>query len=129
MLKFWLFILGSVLLVSFLLIGISNKVSSGVETAVSSKMQDDGRQLVEILAKGGYSPNVISSRAGVETVLRVESRGTFDCSSSLIIPQLRIRKNLPPTGVTDIVIPAQQAGTQINGTCAMGMYNFVIKYL
>lgn len=131
--KIWLFILGSILLVFLFVIYISGKVTStsaGIsESSAQSKLLDDGRQLVEIVAKGGYNPRVITAKAGIETVLKVESRQTFDCSSSLVIPSLRLRKNLPPTGFTEIILPAQSAGSQINGTCSMGMYGFVIKFV
>jgi hypothetical protein len=49
-------------------------------------------------------------------------------SSAVFIPSLNYRKNLQPSGVTEIEVPPQKAGTTLQGLCAMGMYNFTIKY-
>lgn len=88
-----------------------------------------GVQIVEIGAKGGYSPQVTTARAGVSTVLRVETRGTFDCSSALTIPAIGYSKNLPPSGTTDIDIPPQEPGAVVRGLCSMGMYNFSVEFI
>jgi plastocyanin domain-containing protein len=89
----------------------------------------DGKQIVAITAKGKYSPPVSVARAGVPTVLRMRTNGTFDCTSALTISAIGYQANLPPSGVTDIEIPPQQPGVTIQGLCAMGMYNFTIKFL
>lgn len=88
----------------------------------------DGKQIVAISAKGGYTPKVSNAKAGVTTIIRVGTNGTFDCSSSVAIPSLGLRKSLPITGSTDIEIPEQKAGTKLQGLCAMGMYNFVVTF-
>jgi len=87
----------------------------------------DGKQIIEITAKGGYLPRVSTAKADVPTVLRLNTQGTFDCSSSVRIPTLSISKNLPPSGVTDIDLGAQKVGT-LDGTCGMGMYPFEIVF-
>lgn len=83
----------------------------------------EGKQFIEITAKGGYTPKISNAKAGLPTILRVETKGTFDCSSALRLPSLNISKNLPASGTTDIDLGVQPAGT-LQGTCAMGMYNF-----
>lgn len=88
----------------------------------------EGKQVVEITAKGGYSPRIVTVKADTPTILRVSTKGTFDCSSALSLPAINYQTNLPPSGVTDIEIPAQKAGTTMRGLCAMGMYNFEIKF-
>lgn len=88
----------------------------------------DGKQLIDISAKGGYSPRVVVAKAGMPTILRVSTSGTFDCSASLVIPRISYQKFLQPSGTEDITIaPAQAQGT-LQGLCAMGMYNFKIKF-
>jgi plastocyanin domain-containing protein len=62
------------------------------------------------------------------TILKMDTQGTFDCSSSLTIPALGIMKALPPSGETEIEIPPQNAGTTMHGLCAMGMYNFAVNF-
>ena len=88
----------------------------------------DGKQIIEIDAKGGYYPRETEAQAGIPTVFRVSTNGTFDCSSALVIPKLGYSKNLPPSGKTDIEIPEQIAGTTLQGLCAMGMYGFSVNF-
>ena len=88
----------------------------------------DGKQVITINAKGGYFPKVTAAKAGIPTVIKVDTQGTFDCSSALTIPSLGISKNLPPTGETEIEVPAQEANTAVRGLCAMGMYNFSVQF-
>lgn len=88
----------------------------------------DGKQVIEISVKGGYSPRKTIAKAGVPTLLRMKTNGTFDCSSSLMIPQLNYRKILSSSGVEDIEIPASKAIGVLRGLCSMGMYNFEIDF-
>lgn len=88
----------------------------------------DGKQIITISAKGGYSPKVTTAKAGLPTVIQVDTNGTFDCSSAIAIPALGYRKNLPPSGQTSIEVPAQVAGSKLQGLCAMGMYNFAVNF-
>lgn len=98
----------------------------GVLNAVSTII--DGKQYIDITARGGYSPRTISAKAGMPTVIRMRTEGTFDCSSFLVIPSLGYRNALPQSGVTEISVPAQSAGQTIRGTCGMGMYSFAINF-
>ena len=85
-------------------------------------------QIIEMTAKGGFTPETIVAKAGVKTILRVITRATYDCSSAVSIPDLNYRKILPASGTTDIEIPAQSAGKEIQGTCGMGMYRFSVRF-
>lgn len=87
----------------------------------------DGKQIIEIKAKGGYQPLKSIAKAGLPTILRFDTNGTFDCSSSVRVPSLKISKTLPQTGVTDIDIGVGQAGT-LQGMCGMGMYPFEVDF-
>jgi plastocyanin domain-containing protein len=87
----------------------------------------DGKQIITITAKGGYKPTNSVAKAGISTIIRFDTRGTFDCSSSVNIPSMNISKILPQTGSTDIDIgiPGVDA---LQGTCGMGMYPFSITF-
>lgn len=87
----------------------------------------DGKQIIEITAKGGYTPRKSIAKAGIPTILRFNTNGTFDCSSSVRIPSMNIFKSLPQRGTTDIDLGTQKAGT-LNGSCGMGMYPFEISF-
>jgi plastocyanin domain-containing protein len=87
-----------------------------------------GTQVIDLLAKNGYSPQVIAAKAGMPTTLRVKTDGTYDCSASLTVPQLGYRKFLQPSGSEDIAISADQAHGTLNGVCSMGMKSFKIQF-
>ena len=87
----------------------------------------NGKQIVEISAKGGYVPRQSVAKAGIPTIIRFNTRGTFDCSASVLIPSLNISKLLPQNGSTDINIGTAEPGT-LNGSCGMGMYFFEIAF-
>lgn len=88
----------------------------------------DGKQVIEIKAKGGYAPRVTTAKANTPTVINMQTNGTFDCSLALAVPAVGFRDMLPSSGVTPIEIPPQQPGTTIKGVCSMGMYNFAINF-
>lgn len=88
----------------------------------------EGKQVIDLLAKDGYSPRVIAAKSGMPTTLRVQTDGTYDCSASLTVPKLGYRKFLQPTGSENIAISAEQAQGTLNGVCTMGMKSFKIKF-
>jgi len=88
---------------------------------------ENGKQIVVLKAKGGYIPLVSTAKAGVPTVLRLDTNGTFDCSASIRIPSLGINKILPATGTTDFDLGIQKTGV-FTGSCGMGMYPFRINF-
>jgi len=88
----------------------------------------NGKQIIEIGAKGGYFPRITTAKADMPTIIKMKTSGTFDCSSAVSIPSINYRANLKPSGVTEIEIPPQKAGSTLRGLCAMGMYNFEIGF-
>ena len=106
--------------------GISNNSSEIASTQNVSVT--DGTQVVAINAKGGYTPKLTAAKADMPTTLRITTNGTFDCSASVSIPSLGIRKFLPQSGMTDLDILAQKAGSTLQGVCAMGMYHFDVRF-
>jgi len=87
----------------------------------------NGTQIIEIYAKGGYQPRKSSAKAGIPTILRFNTKGTFDCSASVTIPSLGVSRVLSQTGTTDIEIGIPQQGI-FKGMCGMGMYPFEIEF-
>lgn len=120
------------ILVAVVLIGgafmlTKGKSESKAATPVNNVSMVDGKQIITINAKGGYQPTNSIAKAGVPTVIRFDTKGTFDCSSSIRIPSMNITKVLPQTGTTDIDIGSQQVAT-LQGTCGMGMYPFEVEF-
>ncbi len=116
-------LIGGAVMFSGTSLGGSNKTIPANNVSVV-----DGKQIVDITAKGGYAPRVSTAKANIPTTLRIETKGTFDCSSAITIPSLGYRNNLPPTGTTEIEVPPQKTGTTLQGLCAMGMQNFQINF-
>lgn len=104
---------------------VSPAVSTGTQTNVAMV---DGKQVIQISAKGGYAPRNTLAKANTPTVLHVQTNGTYDCSSALTVPAVGFRKNLPASGTTVIEIPSQPAGAKLRGVCSMGMYSFVVNF-
>jgi plastocyanin domain-containing protein len=104
----------------------NNKTTGQVANANNVSIVD-GKQIVEIHAKGGYQPQSSIAKAGIPTIIRFDTDGTFDCSSTIRIPSMNISKSLPQSGTTDIDIGSPQVAT-LNGTCGMGMYRFKVDF-
>ena len=119
--------IGSALVLGALILSQGN--NPGIDSPrVNNVTTEDGKQIVTISAKGGYSPRVTEAKADMPTLLRVETQGTFDCSSVLSLPSMKYQKNLPPSGVTEVELPPQKAGSTFEGLCGMGMYRFEIAF-
>jgi|SRR3989339_639411 len=103
----------------------SNKASGEVYLATIV----DGKQVIEIKANGGYSPRLISAKAGIPTTIKMETLNTFDCSASLVIPEISYQKFLKSTGIEEIEISAEKAKGTMQGLCSMGMYSFLINFI
>jgi sulfite exporter TauE/SafE len=67
-----------------------------------------------------YQPSTLSIPADKPVRLVVNRQEDVSCSSQIVFPQLGIKKDLAPNGVTNVDIPATKAGTYTM-TCGMGM--------
>jgi plastocyanin domain-containing protein len=108
---------------------ISKNLTNGSESVPANNnvtVQGD-KQIVELRAKGGYQPRKSTAKAGMPTILKIDTNGTFDCSSSVRIPSMNISRILPATGSTEIDLGSPGAGV-VYGTCGMGMYPFEIDF-
>ncbi|HEY4507948.1 MAG TPA: cupredoxin domain-containing protein [Candidatus Paceibacterota bacterium] len=120
------------LVVAAVFFGYMMMSSSGAGTApagaaAATATVENGTQVVSLTAKGGYAPALTNAKAGIPTVLRVSTSGTYDCSSALRVPSLGVSERLPATGQTDIDLGTPEAGT-LQGTCSMGMYRFAVNF-
>ncbi len=128
--------IASIIITLGLIIGIGiifvDRSPNGTNTTAIQAGQNveirDGIQYIIISAKGGYSPQTSTAKAGVPTKLVIKTNGTYDCSSSLVIRSIGYQKILSQTGEEIIDIGTPEAGTPLQGTCGMGMYNFLINF-
>ncbi|MEK7101283.1 MAG: cupredoxin domain-containing protein [Patescibacteria group bacterium] len=120
------------LLIAVVIIGGAVALGQKSDTtaqAVQNVSMEGEKQIIEIDAKGGYFPGLTTAKAGVPTVLRLKTNGTYDCSSAVAIPSIGFRKNLEATGVTEVEVPANVAQGTLEGMCSMGMYTFSVKFI
>jgi plastocyanin domain-containing protein len=123
----------SALIVAWAIMSGGNNAAPNKNTGGGTGTQEnvsivDGKQIISLTAKGGYSPRKTIARANTPTTIKMTTNGTFDCSTSLVIPDLNYKKNLPFTGETLIDVPPQKEGTVLRGLCGMGMYSFEIDF-
>ena len=116
------------ILISGAIIFSRSSSSSSEVVSVNNVSIVNGKQVVEIGVRGGYTPQISGAKADMPTVLRMKTNGTFDCSSGVVIPSLSLRKILSSSGETDISVPPQKAGTTLQGLCLMGMYRFQVQF-
>lgn len=110
-------------------VAASGNSADSVPTAPTQNVSAMGdKQVVDITARGGYSPRKTTAKAGIPTVLRVSTDGSYDCSVAIRIPKLNIAKNLEPTATTEIDLGTPNRGV-MRGLCGMGMYSFEINFL
>lgn len=121
-------VLASIVLVGGTLYFSRNSFVETPTTPGANIVAEGGKQIIDITAKGGYSPRKTVAKANVPTVLRIKTDSTFDCSSALKVPVAGYSGNLPPEGETLIEIPIQQPGAQVKGICSMGMYSFTVSF-
>lgn len=105
----------------------NNSTKTINEQPVNNVSVVDNKQIIEITAKGGYSPRKTVAKAGIPTILRFNTNSTYDCSSAVYIPSMKINANLPATGSTEIDIGTPEVST-LKVTCSMGMYSFGIEF-
>ncbi|MFZ1626481.1 MAG: cupredoxin domain-containing protein [Candidatus Moraniibacteriota bacterium] len=113
-------------ILGYMLFQVKEPVVVGQQEPVNNVSIVDGQQVVRLSAKAGYLPRVSEVKAGLPTILRVDTQGTFDCSSQIRVPSLDISRSLPPSGVTDIALGTLEPGV-LHGTCGMGMYPFELN--
>jgi plastocyanin domain-containing protein len=128
----FMYILTGVFLFVALILVISSKAgNSGANNSgnnAAAVHMEDGKQVIEITAKGGFKPSNITAKSGTPTIIRMKTSSTFDCSSYIVISAIGVRESLPASGSRDYQVPAQASGSTINGSCGMGMYSFKINF-
>jgi plastocyanin len=70
----------------------------------------DGRQVVDITVKGGYSPSLIRVQAGTPVQLRFHRQENSDCTARVVFPDLRKSASLAAFGTTTMDLAIDQPG-------------------
>ncbi len=100
-----------------------------IPSASNAVTTENDTQYIHITAKGGYTPRNVTAKADVKTVIRITSAGAFDCSSSVVIPDLNFETYVQPQQTVEIPVPLEKTTGSLQGLCSMGMYNFAINFV
>lgn len=87
---------------------------------VQAKKEASGIQEVEVMVKGGYSPDVIVVKRGIPVRINLYRDETAECSDTIVFGDFKIRKPLPPFKTTPIEFTPENPG-EYTFTCGMGM--------
>lgn len=121
------------IVVTAILIGSAVMLARGTgsrsQSSTNNVSDENGIQIIAIDVKGDYQPRLTEAKAGKPSLLRLRTNGTYSCARALKIPALGFEKYLQPSGATEVQVPPQTAGTSLQGTCAMGMYSFEIRFI
>ena len=121
-------IMGLIVFIGLVFMRSSKSRNININQAVENSEIRDSVQYITINTKGGYSPQISNARAGIPTKLIVKTSGTYDCSAALVIRSIGFQEILPQTGETVIDLGIPKVGEPLQGTCSMGMYNFLINF-
>lgn len=77
---------------------------------------------VDITVEGGYSPNIISIPKDKTTTINFFRKDPSSCLEEVVLPDFKIRKNLPLNKTTPIQITPKESGT-FEISCGMNMFH------
>lgn len=102
------------------LIGLVLWYFFGEREKVAAVLSETGVQEIDVVVKGGYSPDVIAVKRGVPVRLNFYRDETSSCSEQLIIGDLGIARDLAPYRTTPVEFTPERAG-EFPFTCGMNM--------
>lgn len=77
---------------------------------------------VDITVSGGYSPEVVSIPLGKTTKINFIRTDPTDCLSEVVLPDFRIKKELPLDKKVTVEITPEKKG-EFGYACGMNMYH------
>ncbi|PWI12585.1 ATPase P [Streptomyces sp. Act143] len=81
---------------------------------------EGGVQRIEVMVRGGYSPEVIRVRQGVPVELVFDRQESGECTNRVVFPDLRVSAGLPAHQRTTVRLRPEQAGS-FGFACGMNM--------
>jgi uncharacterized protein len=96
-------------------------------SGVSAELRDGKQFFTMEQWAGGYNPSEFTIKKGVPFVWQINSKDSYTCASSLVVPSLGIRKSLV-SGANTVEFTPTKTG-QIRFSCSMGMYRGVITVI
>src|SRR5215207_3825352 len=105
---------GGILLIAFL-----GWFFFGPKEARRAELRGDIQE-VEIMVKGGYSPDLIRVREGMLLRLIFDRQDNSDCTSRVVFPDFQVSKSLKAFGKTTLEFVPQRSG-EFGFACGMNM--------
>lgn len=87
-----------------------------------------GQQNITITVDGGYSPSVVTLKAGKPARLTFDRKDSGSCTDEVVFADFGIRRFLPTGKTTAIEFTPQQPGS-FEFTCGMGMVRGKLQVL
>ena len=81
---------------------------------------EDGKQTVDIVVQGAYSPNIIRARQGVPLQITFDRREGGECTSKVVFSDFRRSFDLPAFKKTTVMLKPEAAG-DFGFACGMNM--------
>lgn len=88
--------------------------------ATRAKVESAGIQEINVMVKGGYSPDVIVVKKDIPVRINFYRDETTDCSDTIVFGDFKIRKPLPAFKTTPVEFTPEKPG-EYTFTCGMGM--------
>jgi plastocyanin domain-containing protein len=109
-------------LAGLLLLGAAGCGKSTAQAAppAGSAAAATGRVIEITASTAGYSPATIEAKAGEDITLRFTRTTTSECLSEVVIPDLKIKKELPVNTPVDVPVKFDKAGSY-GFQCGMAM--------
>lgn len=89
-------------------------------SAFAAAAKEENLQEVNVMVKGGYTPDVIVVRKGVPLRINFYRDETAECSDTVVFGDFDIRRPLPAFKTTAIEFTPEKEG-EYTFTCGMGM--------
>lgn len=87
---------------------------------------EGNQQSAVIIVQGGYSPSVVTMRAGIPITLTFDRRETGECTSHVVFSDLGLDAMLPGNDITDVTLPALPSG-EYPFACGMNMVHGLLR--
>ena len=94
-----------------------------------SKNSSPQESVVINILEAGYSPNVVTVKAGKKVSFEIKNDGVYTCASAFTIPAFNYQKVVQEGETETVTLKMPDKPTQIPFMCSMGMYRGVINVI
>lgn len=88
--------------------------------ATQATVKAEGVQEVNVIVKGGYTPDMIVVKRDIPVRINFYRDETAECSDTIVFGDFKIRKPLPAFKTTPVEFTPEKPG-EYTFTCGMGM--------